>query len=292
MPPSLFMTNTLLDFSRRDDPELRLLAEVATSVVATAAARGVDVMIVGATARDLHMKYRFGREAGRKTEDVDLAFAIADWDTFLALRDLLIASGMFSETASSALHALRHCSGLPVDMVPCGGVETPQRQLVWPPDGTCVMNTLGLREALASAHTVLLPGNVETRLVSLPAFALLKIVAWQDRYLSQPRKDAYDLMLLAGNYLDLDNQDRLHRDHADWLQYEDFDYELAGARLLGRDIGRLLAPADLQTVSGILGGQVADDKPSRLADEMQRDDPAKALALLRELNRGLLESAQ
>lgn len=292
MPPSLFMTNTLLDFSRRDDPELRLLAEVATSVVATAAARGVDVMIVGAMARDLHMKYRFGREAGRKTEDVDLAFAIADWDTFLALRDLLIASGMFSETASSALHALRHCSGLPVDMVPCGGVETPQRQLVWPPDGTCVMNTLGLREALASAHTVLLPGNVETRLVSLPAFALLKIVAWQDRYLSQPRKDAYDLMLLAGNYLDLDNQDRLHRDHADWLQYEDFDYELAGARLLGRDIGRLLAPADLQTVSGILGGQVADDKPSRLADEMQRDDPAKALALLRELNRGLLESAQ
>jgi predicted nucleotidyltransferase len=52
-------------------------------------------------------------------------------------------------------------------------------------------------------------GDVQTRVVSLPALALLKIVCGQDRHHASPRKGAHDLKMILHHYLEAGNEARL-----------------------------------------------------------------------------------
>jgi predicted nucleotidyltransferase len=280
------MTTTLLDFSRR--PELALHGSVIADVQAATGPLGINSLIAGAFARDLHLLYTHGIEPRRETEDLDFALAVPDWPAFEALKLRLLASGAF--TASATAHRLRHRCGLPVDFVPFGPVETSERTIAWPPSGDVVMDVFGFREALATALDVVLPGNARTRLVSLPALALLKVVCWEDRHYRSPRKDAHDLHLILRNYLQAGNEHRIWASFVDWTQEDGFDYELAGARMLGHDVRALLDRVGIDRVSALLSKQVDPDNPGRLPSEMNIDDPDRARALLDAMLRGVLEN--
>jgi predicted nucleotidyltransferase len=279
------MTATLLDFSQRR--ELTLHASIAAAIEAAAAPLGVEILIVGAFARDLHLLYRYGVHMQRETKDIDFALAVADWNTFETLKRKLIASGDFIESQSP--HRLRHRSQLPVDLVPFGKVERADRRVAWPPDGDVVMDVFGFREALAAAQDVVLPGNVRTKVVSLHALALLKLVCWQERHATSPRKDAQDLHLILRNYLDAGNADRLWDEFIGWTADEKFEAELAGPRMLGHDVCLLLNNDGIRRVEGILLDET-QSSPSVLPNQMNADDPSRAEALLAAMLRGLQEN--
>jgi predicted nucleotidyltransferase len=281
------MTNTLLDFSRR--PELALHSRVVADVEAAARPLGIAPLIAGAFARDLHLHYGHGVHIQRVTEDIDFALAVPDWAAFTALRERLIASGLFVGSVNTA-HRLRHQSGWPVDLVPFGGVESPGRKIAWPPQGDFVMDVFGFSEAMATAHLVLMPGNVLTRVVSLSALALLKIVCWQDRHYASPRKDANDLKMILHHYLEAGNEARLWGEFVGWTQDEGFDYELAGPRMLGHDIRRLLDQPGRDLVAAVLLNQVDSGKPGLLPNEMNPNDPDRAFAWLNALLGGLFDT--
>lgn len=281
------MTATLLDFSQRHD--LAQHAAIVADVEATATTLGIAPLIVGAFARDLHLVYGHGIETQRQTEDLDFALAVPDWAAFEALQQRLIASGAFTVSATVA-HRLRHRNNLPIDLVPFGSVETRERRIAWPPSGEVVMDVFGFREALVTAHEVVLPGDVSTRVLSLPALVLLKIVCWQDRHYKSPRKDAHDLVLILKNYLPAGNQARLFDKFADWMQEDGFDYERAGARLLGHDVRALLDDEGIERVGGLLSEQASSRTPARLPAEMSPADPDRARALLDAMLGGLLET--
>ncbi|MEI8326174.1 MAG: nucleotidyl transferase AbiEii/AbiGii toxin family protein [Betaproteobacteria bacterium] len=283
------MTNTLLDFSQR--PELALHARVVADVEAAAAPMGITPLIAGAFARDLQLHHGYGIRMQRQTEDIDFALAVPDWESFAALRAGLIAGGAFEGTPTAA-HRLRHRSGWPVDLVPFQGVESPERKIAWPPRGEIVMDVFGFREALAAAHPVALPGNVQTCVVSLPALALLKIVCWQDRHYASPRKDAHDLQMILRHYLAAGNEPRLWNEFSAWTQDDDFDYELAGPRMLGQDIRHLLDPAGIDLVAHMLQQQTDSDAPGLLPNEMNSNNPEQALDWLNALRRGLQDKAK
>ncbi|HVA41463.1 MAG TPA: nucleotidyl transferase AbiEii/AbiGii toxin family protein [Candidatus Binataceae bacterium] len=276
----------MLDFSQR--PELSLYASVVADVEAAAAPLRIATLIAGAFARDLHLLYRHGIDVQRQTEDLDLAFALPDWAAFAALKEQLTSSGAF-QPAANAAHRLRHRNGLPVDIVPFGNLETSARTIVWPPRGEVVMDVFGFREAFVAAHEVLLPGSVRTKLVSLPALALLKIVCWQDRHYAFPLKDAHDLHLILQNYLRAGNEQRLWDEFGQWTEEETFQYEFAGARMLGFDLGALLDDGGIDRVAGVLSEQVDEDKPGVLAGEMNAYEPNRARALLKAMLSGMLE---
>lgn len=278
------MTATWLDFSQR--LELGLHARVVADIESVAAPMGISPVITGAFARDLHLFYGCGIDMQRKTEDIDFGLAVADWAAFAALREGLSASGNF-QVSPDVAHRLRHCNGLPVDLVPFGRIETGERKIAWPPAGDVVMDVFGFREALASAHPATLPGNVQTRVVSLAALALLKIVCWQDRHYRAPRKDAHDIALILQHYLAASNEARLWEEFADWTQCDDFEYELAGPQMLGHDMGQLLDAAGRDLMAGLLRMQVDPDRPGVLPSEMSRSEPVRARAWLAALLRGL-----
>lgn len=278
------MTNTLLDFSLR--PELALHARVVADVEAAAAPMGIAPLIAGAFARDLHFQYRAGIATQRQTEDIDFALAVPDWEAFEALSQRMISSGAF-QASTTAAYRLRHRNGWPVDLLPFGGVESADRKIAWPPRGDFVMDVFGFREALADAHPVLMPGNVQTRVVSLPALALLKIVCWQDRHYASPRKDAHDLQMILRHYLAAGNESRLWDEFAGWTEDNDFDYELSSPRMLGHDMGRLLDGKGLAQVTRILQQQTDSDNPGLLPGEMNLHEPDRAVSWLKALLRGL-----
>lgn len=67
-------------------------------------------------------------------------------------------------------------------------------------------------------------------------------------------RDADDLRLIMQHYLDAGNQDRIYSEQGDCsdLLNEEFDYERASARILGRDVGRLLTDTSRQIVVRVL----------------------------------------
>jgi len=281
------MTITSLDFSQR--PDLGLHAEIIDDIASVAEPLGIRPLIVGAFARDLHLLYRHGIETLRQTEDLDFALAVPDWSAFEALQARLIETRRFSLSPTAA-HRLRHRNDLPIDLVPFGSVETLERKIAWPPRGEVVTDVFGFREAQASACDVVFVGGVRGRVVSLPALGLLKIVCWHDRHYESPRKDAHDLMLIVKNYLQAGNQARLFDEFVDWTQEDAFDYEQAGARMLGHDVRVLLDEDGLERVGRLLSEQADPETPARLPSEMAPGDPDRARALLEAMLGGMMES--
>lgn len=281
------MKSTWPDFSRR--AELLLEAGVVRDVQSAAAALRIPVLVAGAFARDLHLRYGLGVDMSRRTEDIDFALSVPDWEAFAALRQALVDSGRFN-AADNHGHRLVHESRLPVDIVPFGAVETADRLIHWPPAGAVEMDVFGFSEALATAQTVHLPGEIRIPVVTLPSLALLKIVAWNERHHRAPRKDALDLMLILRHYLDACDAERLWTTFAHWTEDEAFDYEHASARLLGYDLGLSLGADGRARAARLIAGHLDLALPTRLPDEMAPHQPERALALLQAMQKGLRES--
>jgi predicted nucleotidyltransferase len=284
--PRWSMTVTLLNFSQR--LELELHAKLIADVQAVAVELNVPTMLAGAFARDRHALYAHGIDPARQTEDIDIALVVENWDAFRDFKQHLIRTGCFSEVPS-ARQRLRHRSDLPVDLVPFGGVETETRQVDWPPGGEFRMNVFGFQEAYSASLPVRLPGPVDAQVVSLPALALLKIVAWQERHYDQPGKDAADLALIARNYLAMGNEKRMWEEFLSWTEENNFDADRAGARMLGVDIAALLDEAGRERIAAIIAGQADTDSPGVLPREMLPYDAERARVLLESILEGLFE---
>jgi len=263
--------------------ELAFLAELVADL--RAAAPAWKPLLVGAMARDLLLYYAHNIPVIRATEDIDLGFAVADWDDFAALRAALLASTHFG-AHGSLIQRFSHRRGHQIDLIPFGGLERPDGSIAWPPRGDEVMTVVGYREALASANDVMLPEDQRVLVVSLPMLAVLKVIAWSERHTTAPRQDAVDLLLILRNYLDAGNQQRLYDEAAHLLDDGNFDYERAGAWLAGRDAaGAIRKYAAEQThlhqiISTILIKEIDPDGPLRLLGEMAGRDAENIRLLL------------
>ncbi|MCA9443800.1 MAG: nucleotidyl transferase AbiEii/AbiGii toxin family protein [Candidatus Omnitrophica bacterium] len=250
-----------------------------------------DFLLVGAMARDVLLHYAHGIKVDRATLDADFALAVKDWKDFESLSNELLRDRQFSKD-SNRLQRFQYQRSLRVDIIPFGGVENPDRKVEWPTDGGTVLDVLGYREAMATSLKVILPGNQTLAVVSLPALAILKIVAWNYRHRAEPLKDADDLWLILKNYLEAGNWERLNEEAEHLLAEDDFDLDRAGAWLLGCDARKVLMtgvdPAfSISRIDSILKPQIASKIPSLLPVEMWRPQPELALQLLAAFHSGL-----
>lgn len=287
---SYCVDHSLLDLS--DRPVLQPLARVLAAV--QRAGGETRFVVIGAAARDLLLVHAGGIEAQRATEDTDLAVAVRTWDEFMCLRTALLKSE--GCVAGRPLHQL-WLDDHRLDIVPFGGVERADRTIAWPTEGAEVMNVLGLSEAMATAIEVRLPGDVVTRIASVPALAALKIWAWADRKYTMPGKDAPDIWMLLRHYADAGNHDRLYGPEGEAvLAAFEFDLDRAGAWLLGRDVKAILAsgpePSDaIKRLETILLPEIDADGALRLVAQMPGWDRERQLALLTAFCAGLFDTA-
>ena len=158
-----------------------------------------------------------------------------------------------------------------LDIVPFGGVERANRTIAWPPGHETVYDCFGAREAFDASVSVLLPLAVELRVASIPALALLKVTAWEDRRHTNPGRDAPDLMLYLKSYLDCGNLDRATSEHRDLFAVDNFDYQGASARLLARDLVKLLNGSGIRRVLEILVPEADEEGSLLLAQQSGMD---------------------
>src|SRR5664279_1714852 len=160
----------MINLSTSTDPDLNLVAHVLAVLDASAKAVGAEYIVVGATARNILAAALLDRLPGRATRDVDIAVAVPDWPTFERL-----TRGLAPRGATHAFTVQVLGAAVDVDVVPYGGVEGPDRSVIFPDDHK--LNVLGLREAFDAAQTVRLPGGLQVRVPTVPGLAVLKILA-------------------------------------------------------------------------------------------------------------------
>jgi len=259
------MTSTLLNLSSKIDS---LFLTIFESLDTAAGEAGIPYFIVGATARDMILSMGYGIEIRRATADIDLGINVSSWEEFSRLRESLTSTGRFSE--HRARQRLIYDNSIPVDIVPFGDISSEDGNIRWPPDEDEVMNIVGFEDAFKLSQPVRLREEppLDINFASPLGLAIMKLIAWADRN-TAGNKDAIDLATILQTYLDVGNRERLYSDHADLLT-EDFDYVLAGAELLGRDITNMVSPSTRQLIADILHSQTADESRSRLAEDMSR----------------------
>lgn len=214
---------------------------IAASRAIGEAARALNLpyFLAGAMARDIVLTNVFGINTGRASIDVDFAVAVGGWDEFTQLKNQLINTGLFN-APDNTQHRLHYRlpgmnTGHPVDIIPFRGVENPPQTIKWPPERAVIMNVIGYEEALAHLVEVQVDQSLTVPVASLPGLALLKLFAWRDRNALTP-KDARDFAVILRNYANAGNQDRIYGEEIALLEAVDYDFELASARLLGKDV--------------------------------------------------------
>lgn len=255
-----------IDLSHK--PDLAGLAQVVQALERVSRTMAIDAFLMGAAARDLLLVHTGMASGLRATEDVDFGVMVQDWAAFERMRAALIKSGQFVARPGPATHRLRHGNGLPLDIVPFGGVERADRTLAWPPGNGEIFDCFGMREALLDCVMVRLPGSTQVRTASIPAQALLKLAAWSDRKHTHPGRDAGDLFLLCRKHLDFQgNIERAASGHKDLFDRDPYDHEETSVRLLARDLAGRLDAAGLQRVIDLVVGEADETGPLLLASQ-------------------------
>ncbi|WP_175878974.1 nucleotidyl transferase AbiEii/AbiGii toxin family protein [Burkholderia sp. BCC0097] len=233
-------------------------------------------VVAGATARDILMWHVHGIRPVRATRDVDVAVCAVNWPFHERLVDALVATGQFAR-APKHRQKLLFDSGSPgfrteLDLVPFGPLETPSGEIAWPPGGDFVLNVLGFQEAVDTALAVSIGAGITVPVASLPALALLKLLAWKDRRARQ-NSDAYDLLFLLTHFHDAGNRERIWDVAPDLIEQHGFQPELAAAALLARDAKQIASPHTHDAIRALLSD---DATYAMLGQDLQ----ARAFALL------------
>lgn len=247
-----------------DKPQLEAISDVDI----TAKKISVSYLLVGAAARDL-IDNVLGISSTRLTEDIDLAIRVDRWDKFNELSSMMLASAKFRQD-KARLHRYFHlATNIPVDIIPFGPIDGVDHVILWPAPDHTSMSTLGFEEAYNNSITVKISDEPEIiiRVSSRPGLAMMKLIAWNDNRPGRAR-DALDLLHLIRNYLDSSNLNRLYGEQSDLAEGEDFDFECASARLLGRDIASIASPQTLKAIDDILSIQTSDDPDFKLIFDM------------------------
>ena len=269
------------------------LAAIATiSKVATSLK--IPFFLIGASARDILLQKNPNIPIYRATLDIDFGVRVSSWDEYTKLKKGLIKTGNFVQTRED--QRLKYKDHVVIDLIPFGNISDENLNIRWPRQDM-FMNILGFEEAFRNAQTVKLRSNpvLKLKLVTLAGLATMKIIAWSDRY-PERRKDAEDLFIIMYNYTDLGNFERIYSEMPDLLKSDDFDYVGAGARLLGRDIAKILSMKTKEKILEILNKETGKQDRYRLIEDIMRSDSARSSSferifdLLEDLKTGISET--
>lgn len=220
-----------------------------------------EFMLIGSYARDDVCVFEAGRSPARATQDVDVAVAVVDVETYVKRTEHLERdrAGIGSRVI------LRDAPQAQVDVIPA----IADQSVIELKEGV-LTDITGMHEAYRSATLEDVEG-VTFRVPTLPAMILLKMVAWSMRH---EHRDAQDLLELseAASAWRIDDDDVYCS--AQFEQYADF--EQACAHIVGQT-----CVADLPVASRTARTILKSEGHVLLA-EVLRDTPSHRCEMIRE----------
>jgi predicted nucleotidyltransferase len=255
------MKNISLDLSGKIS---ELTITILHNINRVATKLNLPFFVIGATSRDIILQLAHDIETARATVDIDIGVMVSGWDHFVKLKNELVKSKKFKP--SRQMQRLEYDDNYPVDIIPFGAIEDNDNTISWPPDGANKMNMAGFQESYQHSISVKLQSSPElvVKVVSLEGLTILKLISWDDN-IDRRIKDAADLLLIMGNYLDAGNTDRLFEEGLDLVEENGFDYEISSARFLGRNIAKISTKALKSKLVDILGSEAKAENGHRIA---------------------------
>ncbi len=271
----------------RQPPDPKLLNSAA-QIVEQLVGVGADpeqLLLVGASCRDIiHSTLGFHNQL-RRTDDWDFGLAVASWAEY----DAIVQH--FPEAGTNGLR--RRVGGYVVDLTPFGGLEAENSRVISPPDQN--IDVFGFRDVFAGAERLTPASGLSVRIPRPEGFAALKMRSWLDR--SHPArgeyKDAVDIATAIMWFADSPEvQDWLYQDEGLLLLEEaDFLPEVAAAKYLSTRIQSHLS----EPVAQELLSQWRETNFELLQRNIRRQDiptwpssEAEQIAMLVALGRGSL----
>jgi predicted nucleotidyltransferase len=281
------MNKKLLNISDKITPDIFTVLEPIAKIIAD---NHLDCFVVGATARDIIFNYCYDIRVRQATHDIDWGIRVSSWNEYKKLKSLLTETGVFFESTNQ--HRLTHKSKIPIDLIPFGEIAKKDK-ISWPPKHETEMNVMGYLEAYQNAVEIIIKNKpkISLKFASATGIALLKIISWADNP-ELRRKDAEDLLYIIKWYLDLDNYDRLVDEHEDILEVDNFETINASARLLGRDIAKIISSTTKQYILTILEEELIKEDNSKLILHLllsENDSYESIRSILENIKDGVLD---
>jgi len=279
------MKNILIDISGRiDSSYISAIKEIKK----VAGCLKISFFIIGALARDIIMEYFYEIKAPRMTMDIDIGIKVSSWNKFEKLIDTLEKSGKFKRLKEK--HRILY-NDIMVDIVPFGGISDKNERIIWPPENEVVMSVMGFNEVYNYSTLVRLKKNpiLDVKIPTLPGLAILKLFAWKDNFPNRS-KDAEDLLFIMKNYENAGIFEELYESELQLLESEDFDNQIAGIVLLGKEMGKICTNKTFEYLRKIIDEETSENSNFNLVRDMmlsKRDDFNKTLHLLKKLKEGI-----
>ena len=279
------MKNILIDISGKINSSyisaIKEIKKVADS-------QEISFFIIGALARDIIMEYFYEIKAPRRTMDIDLGIKVSSWDRFSKLINTLEKSGEFKRLKEK--HRILY-NDIIIDIVPFGDISDKNERIIWPPENEVVMSVMGFNEVYNYSTLVRLQNSptLEVKITTLPGLAILKLFSWRDSFPNRS-KDAEDLLFIMKNYENAGIFEKLYESELHLLESEDFDNQIAGIVLLGKEMSKICTNQTFVYLRKIINEETSKNSNFNLIRDMllsKRDDFNRILYLLKKLKDGI-----
>ncbi len=242
------------------------------------------IILIGATVPQILIDLAEGRVGGsRLTRDIDAVIEVNGWSDYDELKHKLIETGFRQGHPPHELH-FGHKARF--DLIPFGSSIVTEDRMTWPETGQA-MSAVGFVEAFQSAKQKELAPGLTAPVVSIAAFAILKISAYLDRPEERIR-DMVDLIYCLTEY----ERSGKARFELTGTEVDDHPlyFEEAGAFLLGKEVARL-AEAKTKSRVELFLGQLEDEyarpigqvlaQEKRIEEDARREDLFRLLQAFR-----------
>ena len=161
---------------------------------------GLDLYVVGATARDLMMKMLDEAPSKRKTRDLDVAIALSDWSQFDNLSKELLENHFLKEKAKQKFYykGEQNKNDYEVDIVPFGDIAEDE-VILWPPDSTPEMSVKCFTDVMNHSIPISIDGKFTVNIAPLAGQFFIKLDSWMDRH-DYNHKDADDMFFILDKF--------------------------------------------------------------------------------------------
>jgi predicted nucleotidyltransferase len=152
------------------------------------------------------------------------------------------------------------------------------------------MSVLGFNEIYNNSTVARLQNNppLDIKIPTLPGLVVLKLLSWNDNYQNRPQ-DAEDIFFILINYEYTGIEDKLYESELSLLEGEDFDNQVAGIVLLGKEMKMISSKKTIEFIRKILNNETSENTNYNLIRDISIGSNInfeKILFLIRKLKKG------
>jgi len=190
---------------------------------------GVDFYLIGAQSRDVWTNH-LDLKGKRTTNDIDYMVYVKNKEIWEALINYLITTEGFHPDKELPY---RFDNNGVMDLIPFGGMETDDEVILENP--FIELSVFGCKEVAENESIV----EGKFKIITLAGLCILKLVAYDEKPDGRA-KDFDDFLFVVSNYHEIAGNELFTGEFDDLLQNE-FEYTIAAARMLGRQMERTLS---------------------------------------------------